>query len=97
MEVRTNKRTNIRTDEWKDENYIPLGINAGGIIKSGNTCISLTNNGVLIVLRNKELTTISTVPFGESSLMAAEYIFDGWKTGDLSFSSSTEIITSQFA
>ena len=23
---------NIRTDELKDENYIPLGINAGGII-----------------------------------------------------------------
>ena len=28
---RTNKRTNIRTYERKDENYIPLGINAGGI------------------------------------------------------------------
>ena len=28
----TNERTNIRTDERKDENYIPLGINAGGII-----------------------------------------------------------------
>ena len=40
MEVRTNEqmneqmneRTNIRTDEQIDENYIPLGINAGGII-----------------------------------------------------------------
>ena len=35
-EVRTNKRTNeqtnIQTDERKDENYIPVGINAGGII-----------------------------------------------------------------
>ena len=33
---RTNKRTNERiyerTDEQKSENYIPLGINAGGII-----------------------------------------------------------------
>ena len=28
----TNERTNIRTDEREDENYIPLGINAGGII-----------------------------------------------------------------
>ena len=26
-----NKRTNERTYEWKDENYISLGINAGGI------------------------------------------------------------------
>ena len=31
-EVRTNELTNIRTDERKDESYIPLGINAGGII-----------------------------------------------------------------
>ena len=28
MELQTNERT----DEWKDENYIPLGINAGGIM-----------------------------------------------------------------
>ena len=28
---RTNEWTNIQTDEQKDENYIPLGINAGGI------------------------------------------------------------------
>ena len=26
------EQTNERTYEWKDENYIPLGINAGGII-----------------------------------------------------------------
>ena len=32
-ELRTKKRMNIRTDERKDENYIPLGINAGGIIR----------------------------------------------------------------
>ena len=25
--------TNERTNEWKDENYIPLSINPGGIIK----------------------------------------------------------------
>ena len=31
-EVRTNELTNIRTDERKGENYIPVGINAGGII-----------------------------------------------------------------
>ena len=30
-EVRTNEHTNGRTDERKDENYIPLGINAGGV------------------------------------------------------------------
>ena len=30
---RTNEQTNERTYERKDENYIPLGINAGGIIK----------------------------------------------------------------
>ena len=29
----TEVRTNERTYERKDENYIPLGINAGGIIK----------------------------------------------------------------
>ena len=28
----TNERTYIRTDAWKDENYIPVGINTGGII-----------------------------------------------------------------
>ena len=28
---RTNEQTNIQTDERKDENYIPVGINAGGI------------------------------------------------------------------
>ena len=28
----TEVRTNVRTDERKDENYIPLGINAGVII-----------------------------------------------------------------
>ena len=28
-----NEQTNIRMDKRKDENYIPLGINAGGIIK----------------------------------------------------------------
>ena len=27
-----NERTNERTYERKDENYIPIGINAGGII-----------------------------------------------------------------
>ena len=32
-EVRTNEHTNGRTDERKDENYIPVGINAGGIKK----------------------------------------------------------------
>ena len=34
----TNERTNIRngrTDAQKDENYIPLGINAGGIKMKG--------------------------------------------------------------
>ena len=31
---RTNKRMNICTDQQKDENYIPLGINAGGIIST---------------------------------------------------------------
>ena len=29
---RTNEHTNGRTDERKGENYIPVGINAGGII-----------------------------------------------------------------
>ena len=31
----TNEHTNGRTDERKDENYIPLGINAGGNMKIG--------------------------------------------------------------
>ena len=30
--TRTNERTNIRTDKYQGESYIPLGINAGGII-----------------------------------------------------------------
>ena len=30
----TNEHTNGRTDERKDENFIPLGINAGGIKSS---------------------------------------------------------------
>ena len=30
------EQTNERTHERKDENYIPLGINAGGIITTGN-------------------------------------------------------------
>ena len=30
-EVQTNEHTNGRTDKRKDENYLPLGINAGGI------------------------------------------------------------------
>ena len=36
-EVRTNEHTNGRTDKRKDENYVPLGINAGGI-KSSVMC-----------------------------------------------------------
>ena len=36
-EVRTNEHTNGRTDERKDENYIPVGINAGGIIIINHT------------------------------------------------------------
>ena len=28
----TEVGTNEQTNEWKDQNYIPLGINAGGII-----------------------------------------------------------------
>ena len=32
---RINEQTNEHMDEWKDENYIPLGINAGGIIRNG--------------------------------------------------------------
>ena len=31
----TEVRTNIQTDERKDENYIPVGINARGIISLG--------------------------------------------------------------
>ena len=31
--VRTNKHTNGQIDKRNDENYIPVGINAGGIIK----------------------------------------------------------------
>ena len=30
--TRTNQRTNTRTDKRQGESYIPLGINAGGII-----------------------------------------------------------------
>ena len=37
---RTNKRTDIRTDKRKDENYIPLGINARGIIINPGTDFS---------------------------------------------------------
>ena len=37
----TNKQTNEWTFEQKDENYIPLGIIAGGIIKRAITLIEL--------------------------------------------------------
>ena len=33
LNKRMNEQTNIQTDERKDENYIPVIINAGGIIK----------------------------------------------------------------
>ena len=36
-EARTNEHTNGRMDEQKDENYIPLGINAGGIMNGRYT------------------------------------------------------------
>ena len=36
-EVRTNEQTNIQTDERKDENYKPIGINAGGIKRSNDS------------------------------------------------------------
>ena len=39
-EVRTNERTNIQTDERKDENYIPVSINAGGINRRINKNMS---------------------------------------------------------
>ena len=39
-ELRTNKQTNIRTDERKDENDIPLGINARGIINSSTAVLA---------------------------------------------------------
>ena len=42
---RKYERTNIRTDERKDENYISLGINAGGIIKFNvYSCSSWADN-----------------------------------------------------
>ena len=34
----SNSKTNIQRDERKDENYILLSINAGGIIKRKNNC-----------------------------------------------------------
>ena len=36
--TRTNERTNIRTDKRQGENYIPRGINAGGIKIKDNEC-----------------------------------------------------------
>ena len=33
-----NEHTNGRTDKWKDENYIPLGINARGIMILHKAC-----------------------------------------------------------
>ena len=33
---RTNEQMNIRTDKRQGESYIPLGINAGGIINTGD-------------------------------------------------------------
>ena len=40
----TNEWTNIWTDEWKYENYIPLGINAGGIKICGKQTTTLEGN-----------------------------------------------------
>ena len=34
--TRTNERMNIRTDKRQGENYIPRGINAGGITRAPN-------------------------------------------------------------
>ena len=39
-----NEQTNIRTDERKSENYIPVGINAGGIIMSDAQTVAHKNN-----------------------------------------------------
>ena len=44
-ELRTNERTNIQTDERKDENYIPVGINAGGITRQ-----NLSNSDDLFII-----------------------------------------------
>ena len=40
---------NIRTDKQKDENYIPLGINAGGII---SYCMAMAVCRVLCILHD---------------------------------------------
>ena len=37
-ELRMNKQKNILTDERKSENYIPGGINAGGIMSTICKC-----------------------------------------------------------
>ena len=42
--MESNEGTNIGTDEWKDENYIPLGINAGGITIILESILSQGNN-----------------------------------------------------
>ena len=36
----TDTQTNERTDERKGENYIPLGINTGGIIKVSKSTLT---------------------------------------------------------
>ena len=40
----TDERTNIQMDKQKSENYIPLGINAGGIIINALILIVLFDN-----------------------------------------------------
>ena len=56
MNERTNEHKIGRTDKQKEENYIPLGINAGGINNSAwvdsNQASNLFLNGIQILHRH---------------------------------------------
>ena len=57
--LRTDKWTNIRTDKRKDENYIPLGINAGGIKMADRITLLLDSKRTPLPLDGKQDTITS--------------------------------------
>ena len=83
----SNQRTNIRRDERKGENYIPLGINAGGIKSKNNKINSFSKtNGYIwlnfgtehqwnIGIQNCKIEKKSVAEFCHSDLLSV-YKFD---------------------
>ena len=67
----SNERMKIRTDERKDENYITLGINAGGMIKQ----LSTNSRCYLPCYKNKNIkkTSKNLFPLRPEKLSVAKF------------------------